>query len=82
MRKKSPTSAWERSTFLTEKPPEHPGSANNSPAVADAEAAAGGAEDAAEDAAAEAAEAAAAEAAVAVGRGDFAASARPPAVFH
>ena len=79
-RKKSPTSAWGRSTSSTRRLPEHPGSANKLPgrAVGAAEAA-GAAEAVAE--AAEAAEAAAAAgaagaAAAAVRRGEFAASAR------
>jgi hypothetical protein len=79
-RKKSPTSAWGRSTSSIRRLPEHPGSANKLPgrAVGAAEAA-GAAEAVAE--AAEAAEAAAAAgaagaAAAAVRRGEFAASAR------
>jgi hypothetical protein len=78
MRKKSPTSAWGRSTSSIRKPPEPPGSANNLPEVAEAaEAAEAAAEAVAEAAeAVEAAEAAAAEAAAVVGRGEFAAPAR------
>ena len=80
VRKKSPTSAWGRSTSSTRKTPERPDSAKSLPEAAAeaaaAEAAAAGA--AAEAAAAEAAgaEAAAAEAAAAACRGEFAVSAR------
>src|SRR5262245_7585653 len=35
-RRKSPTSAWEHSTFLIRKPPEYRGSANNLPGAAEA----------------------------------------------
>ena len=80
VRKKSPTSAWGRSTSSTRKTPERPDSAKSLPEAADAAAAAaagGAAEAAAEAAAAEAgAEAAAAEAAAAACRGEFAVSAR------
>jgi hypothetical protein len=82
VRKKSPTSAWGRSTSSTRKTPERPDSAKNLPEAADAAAAAGagGAAEAAAEAAAAAAEAvaeaAAAEAAAAVCRGEFAVSAR------
>ena len=78
MRKRSPTSAWGRSTSSTRKPPEHPGSAKNLPEPAAEAAEAAGAAEAAAEAAevVEAVEAAAAEAAAAVGSGEFAASAR------
>src|SRR5262249_5497123 len=72
VRKKSPTSAWGRSTSSTRKTPERPDLGKNSPEAA---AAAAGAADAAEAAAAAAA-AAAAEAAAAAWRGEFAVSAR------
>src|SRR5262249_17241789 len=75
-RKKSPTSAWRRSTSSTRKTPERLASAKGLPAAADA----AGAADAAEVAAAAAAAAwwgaAAAEAAAGACRGEFAASAR------
>ena len=80
VRKKSPTSAWGRSTSSTKKTPGRPDSAKSLPEAAAeaaaAEAVAAGA--AAEAAAAEAAgaEAAAAEAAAAACRGEFAVSAR------
>ena len=81
VRKKSPTSAWGRSTSSTRKTLERPDSAKSLPEAADAAAAAaaGAAADAAEAAAAAAeaaAEAAAAEAAAAACRGEFAVSAR------
>ena len=80
-RKKSPTSAWGRSTSSTRRLPEHPGSANKLPEHAVAAGAVVAAE--AAEAVAGAAEAAAAGAAGAAGavaaavrRGEFAASAR------
>ena len=80
VRKKSPTSAWGRSTSSTRKTLERPDLGKNLPEAADAAAAAdaAGAADAAEAAAAaaEVAAAAAAEAAAAVCRGEFAVSAR------
>jgi hypothetical protein len=82
VRKKSPTSAWGRSTSSTRKTPERPDSAKSLLEAADAAAAAaaGAAAEAAAEAAAAAAEAgaeaAAAEAAAAACRGEFAVSAR------
>jgi hypothetical protein len=76
-RKKSPTSAWGRSTSSTRRLPEHPGSANKLPGRAVGAAEAAGAAEAVAGAAEAAAEAGAAgAAAAAVRRGEFAASAR------
>src|SRR5215470_9767943 len=78
VRKKSPTSAWGRSTSSTRKTPERLDLAKDLPEAAGAAAAAGAvvAAGAAAEAAAAAAEAAAAEAAAAACRGEFAISAR------